>query len=123
VFICIAAASLLGIVVWLSINYQATITKRNSPGVVEQKQPTPAETAQNQAILEEISTHVTLPGETPTFATIMDVSKLQGQSFFTRAADGDILLIFQESGRGLLYRPSTHKIIEYDKVTFADDTP
>jgi len=69
-----------------------------------------------ERITNEISKTLTLPKETPTLATVTNASKLQGQEFFKGAKNGDKVLIFQNSGRALLYRPSTHKIIEYSKV-------
>ena len=71
-----------------------------------------------QALINEISQHIVLPDETPEVATISDVTKLGGKDFFKNAQNGDAVLIFKESGRGLIYRPSTHKIIEYTKVEF-----
>ena len=67
-------------------------------------------------LLKEVKEHIQLPNEAPEIATISDVDLLKGQDFFKDAQNGDAVLIFQKAGRGLIYRPSTHKIIEYTKI-------
>jgi hypothetical protein len=49
--------------------------------------------------------------ESPTVATIADVSKLKDQAFFKNAANGDKLLAYTKSMQAILYRPSIDKII------------
>ena len=71
---------------------------------------------ERQQILNEVSKYLALPKETPTLATVNDASKLKSQEFFKNAQNGDKVLIFSNAGRALLYRPSTHKIIDYSKV-------
>lgn len=78
-----------------------------------------ANSADMKAIIDEVNKYLELPTETPAMATINDVSQVQGQEFFKNAQNGDVVLIFSAAGRGLLYRPSTHKIIEYTKVDLA----
>jgi hypothetical protein len=77
-----------------------------------------------QQLVNTIDRYMQLPSESPTLATVNDVSKLKGQEFFKNAQNGDKVLIFSQSGRALLYRPSTKKIIEYSKVDLtAGSTP
>jgi len=71
-----------------------------------------------QQLTKQIGTYLQLPDESPTLATVSDVGKLKSQDFFKNAQNGDKVLIFSKSGRALLYRPSTQKIIEYSKVNF-----
>ena len=60
-----------------------------------------------------IGTFMALPeGEQPTLATVTDKEKLNGQEFFTRAQNGDKLLVYVKAKKAILYRPSTGKIIE-----------
>jgi len=73
---------------------------------------------ENQKLTEEITKYLELPKETPTIATVSDVDKLKSQEFFANAQNGDKVLVFSQAGRALLYRPSTHKVIEYSKVDF-----
>jgi hypothetical protein len=78
----------------------------------------PSQTGQNetQQLVNTIGKFLTLPNETPTLATVNDVSKLQNQQFFKNAQNGDKVLVFPKAGRALLYRPSTKKVIEYSLV-------
>jgi hypothetical protein len=55
--------------------------------------------------------------EQPTeVATIDDVKKLSDNAFFDRAANGDMILIYQTSKIAVLYRPSTGKVIAIGPV-------
>ena len=68
-------------------------------------------------LLKKVGLLIDLPaGETPSTATVSDVSKLKNQEFFARAQNGDKVLVFPKSGRAVLYRPSTNKVVEYSKV-------
>jgi hypothetical protein len=81
------------------------------------KNPAAAGKTQTEQIVNQVSKYLELPtGETPTLATVNDVSKLKSQTFFRNAQNGDKVLIYTKSGRALLYRPSTKKIIEYAPV-------
>lgn len=68
-------------------------------------------------LMAEISAYMQLPDETPTVAAVSDVTKLKGQEFFKNAQNGDRVLIFSKAERALLYRPSTHKVIEYSRIS------
>lgn len=52
------------------------------------------------------------PAEVPQIATVTDVTKLQGQSFFARAKNGDKVLIYQGAQKAILYDPIAKKIVE-----------
>lgn len=51
-------------------------------------------------------------GETPTIATVNDITKLKGQDFFQNAANGDKILIYVKAQVAILYRPNINKIIK-----------
>jgi hypothetical protein len=68
-------------------------------------------------LTEKIGVFMQLPNEGATLAVVKDVEKLRGQEFFKSAENDDKVLIFPKSGRALLYRPSTDKVIEYSKVS------
>jgi len=69
-----------------------------------------------------ISEFVQLPsGEEPTIATVIDAEQLRGQPFFAQAQNGDKVLIYIEARRAILFRPSTHMIIEMTPIFF-DET-
>jgi hypothetical protein len=79
----------------------------------------PQETSKNdtQQLVDKVGKLIVLPtGDAPTAATINDVSKLKSQEFFSRAKDGDKVLVYAKSGRAVLYRPSINKVVEYSKV-------
>lgn len=68
-------------------------------------------------IINEVGKLIVLPqGETPTIATVSDLSKLQGQPFFTNAKVGDIVLIYAKAQKAILYDPMANKIIELAPV-------
>lgn len=72
-------------------------------------------------IVAEVAKLARLPeNETPSIATITDVSKLQDQPFFKDAKNGDILLVFNSSGKAILYDPKDKKIVD---VTTLSTTP
>lgn len=61
---------------------------------------------------------VMLPNnEVPTIATVTDPKELADQPFFKNSLTGDKVLIFQESSRAILYRPSENKVIEIAPLT------
>lgn len=66
---------------------------------------------------EEIGAIFELPSdEEPTLATVTDREKLAEQPFFQKAENGDKVLIYSNSGRAVLYRPSQKKIIDVTAV-------
>lgn len=69
---------------------------------------------------EEIGKIFELPmDEEPTLATVTDREKLAEQPFFQKAENGDKVLIYSNSGRAVLYRPSQKKIIDVTAVNIA----
>lgn len=72
---------------------------------------------ETQQLVNKVSRLVQLPqGETPTIATVNNATKLKNQAFFKDAQNGDKVLIYSKSGKAVLYRPSTNRIIEYSTV-------
>ncbi len=74
--------------------------------------------------IEELKTEIgamfELPtDEEPTLATVTDREKLAEQPFFQKAENGDKVLIYSNSGRAILYRPSLKKIIDITSVNVA----
>lgn len=73
-----------------------------------------------RSIVEKVSELMELPSEDPTAATVSDVEKLRDQPFFARALNGDKVLIYQGAKKAILYRPSTHKIIDVAPVNLGE---
>ena len=64
-------------------------------------------------LVDEVGVLILLPdGETPTIATVSDPKALIGQPFFAHTETGDKVLVFSDTKKAILYRPSIHKIIE-----------
>ena len=59
--------------------------------------------------------------ETPTVATVTDKDKLAEQPFFQKSENGDKVLIYSQSGRAILYRPSSKKIVDVTSVNIQQD--
>lgn len=69
--------------------------------------------AEQKMVIEKVGKLMRLPGnETPTVATIVDITKLPAQPFFKDAKNGDQLLIFPVSKTAILYDPNVNQIIQ-----------
>lgn len=69
------------------------------------------------SLKKTIGAMIELPeGEDPTLATVTDKEKLAEQPFFQKAENGDKVLIYANTGRAILYRPSTKKIVDVTTV-------
>ncbi len=74
-------------------------------------------------LTKEISQSFLLPeNETPTLATVTDKEKLASQPFFQKSENGDKVLIYSQSGRAVLYRPSLKKIVDITSVNVNPQT-
>lgn len=72
-------------------------------------------------VIGQIGKLVILPtGEQPTLATVSDITKLKGQTFFTNAANGDRILVYPKAKKVILYRPSLNKIVEMAPLGSSD---
>ena len=69
-------------------------------------------------VVSELGKLVILPkDEQPVVATVVDLDKLKGQAFFTKAQLQDKVIIYSKAGRAILYRPSSNKIVEIAPFT------
>lgn len=72
-----------------------------------------------KSITEKFSSFIDLPkDEEPTIATILDKEKIK-DPFFSRAENGDKLLIYTKSGKVILYRPKTNKVIDFGIINIS----
>ncbi len=76
-----------------------------------------ADAKEIEDLAKEIGAVMMLPeNETPTLATVTDKNKLSEQPFFQKSENGDKVLIYSNTGRAILYRPSTKKIVDVTTV-------
>ncbi len=73
-------------------------------------------------LVEEIGSHILLPDEVPTIATVSDVSLLADQPFFAHAKNGDKVLLFRVSNKAVLYDPEAKKVLEMGSLDSTDAT-
>ena len=75
--------------------------------------PKASATVEVAVLVDKVGKLIQLPTtETPTIATVSDVTKLAGQAFFANAKNGDKVLIFTQAKEAILYRESINKIIQ-----------
>lgn len=68
-------------------------------------------------LVETVGKIYELPkGETPTVATVTDPAQLKSQPFFANAQIGDKVLVYINARKGVLYRPSTNRIINVSPI-------
>ncbi len=84
------------------------------------KNPETANQTELERITSTVGKTIKLPNETPTLASVTNISQLKNQEFFKDAQNGDKVLIYTKSGRALLYRPSTKQVIEYARVNLGN---
>lgn len=72
-------------------------------------------------LLDRVKKIIVLPeNEQPTVATVTNLEKLKDQPFFQNAQIGDKVLIFQQSKKAVLYRPSEDKVVEIAPLSSND---
>lgn len=88
--------------------------KAQSPKIIDSQAVAAAEI---KSIVAELGKVMVLPqNETPTLATVKDPEVLKDQPFFAHAMEGDKVLIYTNAHKAILWRPSTHKIIEVSEL-------
>ena len=113
----VAVLVLLAGIGWFAYDYSQV--RKENERLSDPQQAAKEATAQ---LITDVGKLTDLPqGETPTVATVSDVSKLKGQAFFAKAQNGDKVLIYTQAKRAILYRPSTNKVIEIAPVNLGSD--
>lgn len=87
------------------------------------KNPTEAARVEVKTLVERVGNHIELPNEEPTIATVSDKEKLKEQAFFQKAENGDKVLIYTQTRKAILFRPSANKIIEVSTVNLGQAPP
>lgn len=85
------------------------------------KDPQQAATQELADVIQKVQKHMYLPEkETPTLATVVDKEKLKSQPFFTSVANEDKILIYTQSKKAIVYRPSIDKIINAGPIVTSE---
>lgn len=80
-------------------------------------QPEAASKKQISSLVGKVSKLAVIPqDETPTIITVLNASKVNNQTFYQDAKDGDKVLVFNQKKRAILYRPSTNQIVNIAPV-------
>lgn len=107
---------LLGSSIYFYIQYQTSQQLLKNPSDATQQEV--------NLLVKKVGKHYDLPtNDKVTVATVSDVNKLQDQTFFAKAQNGDKVLIYPKSGTAILYRLTTDKIINVGPVNTQGDTP
>jgi hypothetical protein len=74
--------------------------------------------SQVEAILAAVGKHIKLPtDETPLVATVADIELLlEREPFYTGAENGDILLLYPNAGKAILYAPDEDLIVNVGPI-------
>lgn len=105
----------------------------DSSTVVEQTQPqqptapvtetelkqaaSPESVEQVQAVLQGLAKHILLPSQAPQVMQIMNPDELiQKDPFFTGSESGDVLLIYKDAGKAIVYSPRRDIIVNVGPV-------
>ena len=77
--------------------------------------------ATSQRIIGQVGQLYLLPeGEEPTVAQVQDKTRLDNQVFFSKAKDGDYILIYKKAKLALIYREDADKLINVGPINLDD---
>lgn len=111
------------IVIGLMIGGVVLLTSGKSKLATKQNKQKPDVKAETEQLIKKVGILYDLPtGEAPTIATVSDKTKLEKQSFFAKAENGDKVLIYTNAKKAILYRPSINKIMEVAPLALSQDT-
>ncbi len=84
--------------------------------------PTLAARQDTEDMITKVAEYVELPeDEEPSIVTVSDRDKLRGHPFFSKAKNGDKVLIYSKAKKAVLYDPVEQKIVNVALIT--SDTP
>lgn len=91
----------------------------NNDGGADSEQVSASRAADTEDVLKKVSRHINLPEGTPVVVEIKDIDLLLSQSaFYYGAQNGDVLLLFAESQRAMIYSPSRDLLVNVGPVQF-----
>lgn len=112
------AVAIIAILTGVNYARQAQELKKQ----IEELKQNPQQVVQDEVkkLVEDVGKLIALPeGEEPTLATITDRDRLKDVPFFTKAENGDKVLIFVNARKAFLYRPSSQKLIEVATINLS----
>jgi hypothetical protein len=68
--------------------------------------------SKQQQLTKQLSQVIEMPAGQPVISTVLDKSKLTNPALQQRAHNGDVLFIFPQSKRLILYRPADKKVVD-----------
>src|SRR4030042_3690515 len=84
--------------------------------------PTLVARQETEDMIAKVREYVELPeDEEPSIVTVSDRDKLKGHPFFSKAKNGDKVLIYSKARKAVLYDPTEQKIVNVALIT--SDTP
>ena len=101
--------------------YTYKLYKDSQDQVKKLKNPTEVSKSEVQQLEAAVGKLISLPKETPTVATVVDIKKLKNQPFFAKASNGDKVLIFPQAKKAILYNPKSNKIIEVAPINIGQN--
>lgn len=113
-------AALLLLLILTSITFSQIRKKQNEFKTVND--PEKAEKV-SQTLKETVGKIYVLPNESPKVATVVDKALLPDGQFYSNAQEGDKILIFEESRKIILYRPSINKVVDVGELQLAVEIP
>ena len=111
---------LLILVSLVSLSSTAYFFNQNRRAQKLLKDPTAASKEEIKTVTKALSKFMDLPDEEPSVATVLDKEKLKDQPFFARAENGDKVIIYTKSGKAILFRPSTGRIVDIAPINLGE---
>lgn len=98
--------------------YKQYLDLKNNPDASKQ-----AQESKVNDIKAKVAKLIAVPtDETPTLATVTDVTKLKDQPFFKDAQNGDAILIFPQAKKAIIYRESANQLINVGPIAITSDS-
>jgi hypothetical protein len=89
----------------------------------QQKNPTAFAQKEQKMLVKSVELLMALPTEEePIVATVSDVNRLQGQTFFAHAKNGQKVLLYMKAKKAILYDPQINKVIEVGPINTKEVT-
>lgn len=102
--IIVGLVVIFGLLTWQYLEAKSELKKYNDPAKAIQQE--------SEDTVSEVGKIMVLPtGEQPVPAKIQDITKFKDNPAFANAQNGDVVLIYREQSRLIIYRPSTKQIV------------